>query len=142
VAHVNTTKTHIFLVRLVLIGAIGLTLATNMAQAAGRWATLEAIHCLENPRNLSRPGSNGELGAYQFRASTWRMHTAVPFERALDRSESDRVAVRHYEWLRAGLERAGVAATPYMIALAWNSGLDAAVNGRSPAVAHGYAQRA
>jgi hypothetical protein len=70
------------------------------------------------------------------------MHTAVPFARALDRSESDRVAVRHYEWLRAGLERAGVAATPYMIALAWNSGLDAAVNGRSPAVAHDYAQRA
>jgi len=26
--------------------------------------------------------------------------------------------------------------------LAWNSGLDATVNGRSPAVAHDYAQRA
>ncbi len=112
------------------------------ARATGRWATLEAIHHLENPRNLTRPGAKGELGAYQFRASTWRMYTSVPFSRALERRESDRVAVAHYEGLRRGLERAGLTATPYLIALAWNGGLAAAVNGRSPAVAHDYAHRA
>src|SRR2546430_6926225 len=36
-----------------------------------RQVTLEAIHNLENPRDLTRPGPRGELGAYQFRESTW-----------------------------------------------------------------------
>lgn len=112
------------------------------AQAASRWATLEAIHHLENPRNLSRPGPFGELGAYQFRVSTWRMHTTVPFSRALDRETSDRVAVQHYEWLKSRLEAAGKPATPYNIALAWNGGVAAAIAGTSPRVAHNYAQRA
>lgn len=112
------------------------------ALAAGRWATLEAIHCLENPRNLTRPGPFGELGAYQFRSSTWRMHTKVPFARANDRRESDLVAIAHYEYLKRGLERNGVPATPYTIALAWNGGLDGAVNGTAPRAAHDYARRA
>ena len=103
---------------------------------------LEAIHKLENPRNLSRPGKHGELGAYQFRSSTWRMHTSVPFQHALDRGTSDAVAVKHYEWIKRGLEAARVPATPYYIALAWNGGLSAAVSGRSPRIAHDYAQRA
>lgn len=114
----------------------------NTAQAASRWATLEAIHRLENPRNLTRPGRYGELGAYQFRASTWQMHTKEPFHRALDRGVADRVAVKHYEWLKRGLERAGLQASPYNIALAWNGGLTAAIKGRAPRVAHAYAQRA
>jgi hypothetical protein len=118
-------------------GIVGVT-----AQASERWATLEAIHQLENPRNTSRPGPRGELGPYQFRSGTWRMHTKVPFERALDRKTSDLVAVRHYEWLKQNLERARLPATPYNIALAWNSGLAAAIDGRSPAVAHDYASRA
>jgi hypothetical protein len=110
--------------------------------ASTREHTLEAIHQLENPRNLSRPGARGELGAYQFRASTWRMHTAAPFTQALDRAVSDEVAFRHYEWLRRGLESARLPATPYTIALAWNGGLAAAVAGRSSRAAHDYAQRA
>lgn len=116
-------------------------LAVPAGRAAGRWATLEAIHHLENPRNLARPGAKGELGAYQFRASTWHMYTSVPFSRALDRLESDRGAVQHYAWLRRGLERAGLTAPPSLIASAWNSGLDAGVNRRSSAVADDYAQR-
>ena len=139
---VKTTIKQVCVGRVGLIGMLFVLLAVPAGRAAGRWATLEAIHHLENPRNLARPGAKGELGAYQFRASTWQMYTSVPFSRALDRLESDRVAVQHYEWLRRGLERAGQTATPYLIALAWNSGLDAAVNGRSPAVAHDYAQRA
>jgi len=84
-----------------------------------RWATLEAIHHVENPRNVSRPGSYGELGAYQFRRSTWKSHTKVPFSRAIHRDESDRVAVKHYEWLKRGLVRNGMPITPYNIALRW-----------------------
>ncbi len=112
------------------------------AEPASRWATLEAIHSLENPRNLSRPGPHGELGAYQFRITTWKMHTSLPFSQALDRRFSDLVAVEHYEYLRRGLEAARVPATPYNIALAWNGGLTGAVNGTAPRAARNYAERA
>ena len=117
-------------------------MTAGRASAASRWATLQAIHVLENPHNLPRPGAHGELGAYQFRASTWRMHTKTPFSSAINRQISDAVAVRHYDYLKKGLEAAGLQATPYYIALAWNSGLGAATSGRSPAVSHDYAQRA
>jgi hypothetical protein len=103
---------------------------------------LEAIHKLENPENLPHPGPFGELGAYQFRASTWRMHTSMPFSQAVVRWRSDLVAVEHYEWIRRGLERARMKVTPYNIALAWNCGLGATVSGKAPRVAHNYAQRA
>ncbi len=112
------------------------------ARAAGVWATLAAIHHIENPRGLVRPGARREMGPYQFRAETWRMHTTVPFARAVERAESDIVAVKHYEWLSRGLLRAGLEPTPYNIALAWNGGLSAAVRGRAPGAAHAYAQRA
>ncbi len=69
------------------------------------------------------------------------MHTTAPFVRALDRRAADEVAVKHYEWLKRGLESAGLPATPYTIALAWNGGLRAAVKGRTPAVARDYAER-
>lgn len=70
------------------------------------------------------------------------MHTSVPFQQAVDRTTSDAIAVKHYEWIKRGLEAARVPATPYYIALAWNSGLTATVSGRSPRIAHDYAQRA
>lgn len=125
-------------------GALALVLFFSVAaaRAAGRWATLEAIHHLENPRNLTRPGPFGELGAYQFRITTWRLHTTIPFSQALDRRTSDIIAVQHYEWLKGKLEAAGKPATPYNIALAWNGGVTAAISGRAPRVAHNYAQRA
>ncbi len=107
-----------------------------------RWATLEAIHQLENPTDRTTPGRYGELGAYQFREMTWRMHTSAPFRRALDRSASDDVAVRHYEWIKQGLEQAGIKPTSYRIALAWNGGLDAAVRDSAPRAAYAYAERA
>ena len=120
---------------------VALYVSTVGAGAATRSATLEAIHKMENPRNLSRPGTRGELGPYQFCASTWRMHTLVPFEQAVDRGVSEVVAMKHYEWLKRGLEAADVPATSYNIALAWNGGLSAAISGRSPLRAHEYAQR-
>lgn len=109
--------------------------------AISRWAVLEAIHQVENPGNSPRRGRRGELGAYQFLSVTWYMHTREPFTRALDRATADRVAVDHYEWLRAGLEGAGCPATPYTVGLAWNCGLEAVLAGRVPASSHGYARR-
>jgi hypothetical protein len=103
---------------------------------------LEAIHHLENPRNSSRPGRFGELGAYQFRITTWQMHTSIPFRQALDRRISDIVAVEHYEYLKKQLEAARLPATPYNIALAWNGGITAAIKGNAPRAAHTYAERA
>lgn len=128
------------------LGLILLFTGAAVGEASGseaeRTATLEAIHQLENPRNLTRPGPHGELGAYQFRVSTWRMHTAEPFQRALERAVSDEVAIRHYEWIKRGLQAARRPVTPYMIALAWNGGLTAAIRGRAPRAAHDYASRA
>jgi hypothetical protein len=112
------------------------------ARASERWATLEAIHQLENPGNSDLPGSCGELGAYQFREETWKMHTQAPFSRALDRRSSDAVAVKHYEWIKLELEHRGIVATPYRIALAWNGGIRAVLEESPPAVAVDYASRA
>lgn len=112
------------------------------ARASERWATLEAIHRLENPYDSPKPGRFGELGAYQFREMTWRMHTQVPFSMALDRRVSDQVAICHYEWLKRRLEHHGLAVTPYNIAMAWNAGAQAAVRGRVPAATRRYAERA
>lgn len=128
-------------------GAIVLWLAAAVSPIANardfdRSITLHAIHTLENPYNVTRPGPRGELGAYQFRESTWRRYTDEPFARALDRDLSDKVAVSHYEWLRAEFQRAGLPVTTYNIALAWNGGLTSVLTGRASKAAHDYAQRA
>ena len=117
-------------------------LAAGPAWASERWATLEAIHQLENPGNSETPGSLGELGPYQFREETWRMHTTAPFSRALDKRSSDAVAVKHYDWIKSELERRGIEATPYLIALAWNGGMRAVMEEHPPSVALDYASRA
>jgi hypothetical protein len=111
------------------------------AFASQRWETLQAINWVENPRNTTRVGPRGELGPYQFRLSTWRMHTRKPFSLAVQREAADEVAVKHYEWLKRNLESNGIQATPYNIALAWNAGLDQVVNGRPPAAAYAYADQ-
>ena len=117
-------------------------LAAPPAKASERWATIEAIHQLENPTDSEVPGSLGELGPYQFREETWKMHTQVPFRRALDRRASDVVAVKHYEWIRSELASHGVVATPYNVALAWNGGIGAVLDTHPPAGAVDYANRA
>ena len=122
----------------VLVG--GAVPAAAQAEKA-RAEVLEAIHRVENPNDSLQPGRYGELGAFQFKRSTWRMHTKMPFAEAVDRDASETVAIRHYEWIKRGLERNGIAPTTYNIALAWNGGLSAAVQGRSPAAAQDYAER-
>ena len=128
--------------RMAALAVVSCFVACAPARASERWATLEAIHQLENPRDTEAPGSLGELGAYQFREQTWRMHTRAPFSRALDRRSSDAVAVKHYDWIKAEIERRGLVATPYRIALAWNGGIRAVLAGRPPSAAADYALRA
>jgi hypothetical protein len=128
--------------RLILALCAGLAVARAATIDVTRQVTLEAIHNLENPRNLTRVGPRGELGPYQFRESTWRDYSAEPFLRALDRSASDLVAVQHFEWLKHQLEAAHLPVTTYNIALAWNGGIGAAISGRAPRAARNYAQRA
>ena len=130
------TRTKSFLI------SVGLLLSgVAQLQASDRAETLLSIHWVENPSDSPRPGALGELGAYQFRADTWRMHTQRPFAEAIDRQASDEVAIRHYEWLKATLVRGGVEPSTYNIALAWNAGVNAVLKGRAPAIAHDYATR-
>ena len=127
-----------------LLAGAGLVLATFTSatlRATERWETLQAIHWVENPTDTERPGRYGELGAYQFRETTWRMHTTAACARATDRRASDEVAIRHYEWLKRELVRNGVEVTPYNMALAWNGGLRAAVHGPAAASTRDYAER-
>lgn len=125
--------------RILLLGvAFGFTIK---AAADDRWETLRAINWVENPTNHTRTGRFGELGPYQFRPTTWRMHTKRPFSQAIQREAADEVAVEHYEWIKSSLERAGVDATPFNIAMAWNSGVNNVLKGRVPNVSYDYATR-
>ena len=126
--------TSIFLLGLVLDFTI-------KARADDRWETLRAINWVENPTNHTRMGRFGELGPYQFRPATWRMHTRKSFSLATQRETADEVAVMHYEWIKHSLEKAGVDASAFNIAMAWNTGVDNVVNGRAPAVSYDYAER-
>jgi hypothetical protein len=128
--------------RLAAVFIFGCLFAVHAARASERWETLQAIHMLENPSDSHSPGSLGELGPYQFREQTWKMHTQAPFSRALDRRSSDAVAVKHYDWIKSELEKRGVAVTPYTVALAWNGGIKAVVGDHPPAAAIDYASRA
>ena len=96
---------------------------------------------VENPTNQTGYGSKGELGPYQFRSSTWRMYSSKPFQMATDRDSADQVAIQHYEWIKERLTAAGIDATGYNIALAWNCGLSAVLNGRVPMQTYQYAER-
>jgi hypothetical protein len=114
---------------------------TINGSADDRWETLRAINWVENPTNHTRMGRFGELGPYQFRPTTWRMHTKRPFAQATQREAADEVAVKHYEWIKASLESAGVDASPFNIAMAWNSGVNNVLKGRVPSVTYNYAER-
>ncbi len=127
------------LTRLLLLGLVlGFTIK---AAADERWETLRAINWVENPTNHTRAGRFGELGPYQFRPTTWRMHSKRPFSQAVQREAADEVAVKHYDWIKANLERAGVDASPFNIAMAWNSGVNNVLKGRVPTVSYDYATR-
>ncbi len=123
---------------LLMAGILGFTIK---AEAADRWETLRAINWVENPTNQTRAGRYGELGPYQFRPATWRMHTDMPFGLATQRAAADEVAVKHYEWIKRTLEQAGVEANAFNIAMAWNCGVDTVLSGRAPSASFNYAER-
>ncbi len=114
---------------------------TSVAGASDRWETLRAINWVENPTNQTGVGRFGELGPYQFRPGTWRMHTDKPFRQANQRSAADEIAVKHYEWIKRTLENAGVEASVFNIAMAWNCGVAAVLKGRVPSITYNYAER-
>lgn len=124
-----------------MLGLVASLLLSATAEASERWETLRAINWVENPTNHTRPGAFGELGPYQFRPQTWRMHTRKPFSWAVERAHADEIAVKHYEWLRRELREAGIDPSPYNIALAWNSGIGAVTSGRVPRISYDYANR-
>ncbi len=119
---------------------VTLAVVCASAYASQRWETLQAINWVENPRNSTKVGPHGELGPYQFRISTWRDYSSKPFACAVIRKDADEVAVKHYDWIKRGLERAGIAPTPFNIALAWNAGLNTVINGSAPAASYAYAR--
>lgn len=123
---------------LLLVSVLAFTIK---ASADDRWETLRAINWVENPTNHTRMGRFGELGPYQFRPGTWRMHTRKPFQQAVQREAADEVAVIHYEWIKDRLQAAGVDASPFNIAMAWNTGVENVINGRAPSVSYNYAER-
>ncbi len=123
---------------LLLVSLLGFT---SVAKASDRWETLRAINWVENPTNQTHVGRFGELGPYQFRPATWRMHTDKPFRQAIDHAVADEVAVKHYEWIKRTFEQAGVAPSVFNIAMAWNCGVDAVLSGRAPSVSYNYAER-
>ncbi len=125
---------------LLLVSAV-LGILLPGAVGAERWETLRAINQVENPTNHTHFGSKGELGPYQFRRDTWRMHTRKPFSLATDRATADAVAVTHYEFIKRQLTEAGIAPTTFNIAMAWNCGINAVVSGRVPTVTYHYAEQ-
>lgn len=116
-------------------------LLVSISSASERWEILKAINMVENPTNQTGYGSRGELGPYQFRSSTWRAYSKQPFTMANDRDSADQVAVKHYEWLKKRLHDAGIDANSYNIAMAWNCGITAVINGRIPVQSYHYAER-
>lgn len=86
-------------------------------------------------------GKLGERGPYQFRRSTWRMHTSSSFDLAENREVANTIAKRHYVWIEATLRANGIEPSPYNVALAWNAGVNAVIRRRAPAVSHDYATR-
>ena len=123
---------------LLLVNILGFT---TVAGASDRWETLRAINWVENPTNQTQVGRFGELGPYQFRPGTWRMHTAKPFRQAIERAVADEVAVKHYDWIKRTLERAGAEASVFNIAMAWNCGVEGVLSGRAPNASYNYALR-
>lgn len=140
------SRSSFFLLRqLVFGGVLVLPSFPSVAQVSTpppeiREHILAAIRIVETGNNRRSIGRAGERGAYQFRATTWRQHSREPFHLAHS-SHAEVVARRHFAWLAVRLEAAGRPADPYNIALAWNAGLRATVNGRAPTASHRYAVR-
>lgn len=97
-------------------------------------------------RNLERScrkiGKRGERSAWQFTAGTWRQYTKAPFELASTCAYSaNLVAASHVRLLRTHIEYRYQTCTPFLIAAAWNAGLNRVLEERIPSAARSYAER-
>jgi hypothetical protein len=102
---------------------------------------LYAIRQVESGDRYDGPaGRGGELGAYQFRQQVWYHYTQEPFAEART-PYADDVALRHYHWIAKSLKTAGLWATPWNIAAAWNGGVAAVRSGRLCRATRDYATR-
>jgi hypothetical protein len=101
-----------------------LLVSTGLSQT-DRETFLKVINMVENPGNKRTPGRHGELGPYQFRQTTWKQHTSIPFSQACEPAVSRLVAGFHYDWLVGQLRNLGLAVTDYNLAKAWNMGVTA-----------------
>ncbi len=123
-----------------------LTLLSVVACCVSAKADTDAMLCgiriVETRDQLHPPrGKLGERGPYQFRRSTWRMHTSSSFDLAENRAVANKVAKRHYQWIQEQLLANGIEPSPYHVAMAWNAGVNAVIRGQVPAVARDYATR-
>jgi len=102
---------------------------------------LHAIRQVETGDNYNAPpGRLGEQGPYQFRREVGRRDTHAPFAEPRT-GMADRIAARHYAWIRRQLTGAGVSASTWNMAAAWNSGVGAVRSGHIPRAARDYANR-
>ncbi len=126
--------------RLVLL-LIALGVATVSAMADSQEdAFLSATRLRESKNQDWMTGRFGERGSYQFRHSTWRLHTRASFELAYNREVANSVAHRHYQWLVKRLKECGVPATPYNMACAWNAGAGNVARGNLSRAAREYGE--
>jgi soluble lytic murein transglycosylase-like protein len=82
-------------------------------------AFLYAIRQVESGDNHAAIGNGGERGAYQFTASTWRMHSKQSHRNAHSETSATIVAFNHLEYL---IKKVG-GDDVKKLALAWNCGL-------------------
>ncbi|MBX3749715.1 MAG: transglycosylase SLT domain-containing protein [Opitutaceae bacterium] len=122
------------------------TLAVATVRAAGRNEAdhrfLRAIREIETGNNPRAIGIDGEFTAYQFTRETWRDYTNIdPVEALRNPLIADGVAEDHLEFIRRQLRRAGLEASYYNAALAWNAGIGATIRGEARPTQHDYAKR-
>ena len=126
--------------RLVLLLLVWVAAAISAAADSQEDAFLGATRLRESKDQDWMTGQFGERGSYQFRRSTWRLHTRASFDLAYNREVADSVAHRHYQWLVKTLQRNGIPATAYNIACAWNGGAGNVARGTVSGAAREYAE--
>jgi hypothetical protein len=114
---------------------IALLLAVAVPGHANDAELLKAIAEVENHR-WSDPG-----GRYAIRYAVWSDRTSLPYRLASQERFATPVAISHLNWLRQGLKRKGIAATPYVLAGCWRSGFERWTSGNAPSSHRDYARR-
>jgi hypothetical protein len=119
----------------------------NVDAALDEMRLLSAIAHVETgttntARACRKVGRAGERSAWQISRAVWNTYSSAPFT---DASSSPRlasaVAAAHLRWLRLNLEKEGISATPFALALAWNAGLSAVLDSAYKYPTTHYAER-